>query len=112
MKANYGKDESTVTERKLVCGTVISAALVIILKRAKVVKYQTLKYVIVVDNGDLIINNNNRRLVTLAEHTSDHGKQTQAHKKRGSRARKLLVIYCNTKKGPSHHCCHLGNETK
>ena len=36
-------------------------------------------------------NNNNKRLVTLAEHTSDHGKQTtQAQKQRGSRARKLL----------------------
>ena len=36
--------------------------------------------------------NNNRRLVTLAEHTSDHGKQTnnQAQKNRGSMARKLL----------------------
>ena len=37
------------------------------------------------------LNNNNRRLVTLAEHTSDHGKQTNSStKKRGSRARKLL----------------------
>ena len=36
-------------------------------------------------------NNNNRRLVTLAEHTSDHGKQTNSGtKERGSRARKLL----------------------
>ena len=36
-------------------------------------------------------NNNNRRLVTLAEHTSDHGKQTNSStKERGSRARKLL----------------------
>ena len=25
-----------------------------------------------------IINNNNRRLVTLAEHTSDHGRQTNS----------------------------------
>ena len=38
-----------------------------------------------------VINNNNIRLVTLAEHTSDHDKQqTQAQKKRGSMARKLL----------------------
>ena len=36
-------------------------------------------------------NNNNRRLVTLAEHTSDHGKQTNSSPtERGSRARKLL----------------------
>ena len=26
----------------------------------------------------IIINNNNRRLVTLAEHTSDHGRQTNS----------------------------------
>ena len=26
----------------------------------------------------MMINNNNRRLVTLAEHTSDHGKQTNS----------------------------------
>ena len=38
-----------------------------------------------------IINNNNRRLVTLAEHTSDHGKQKNSStKERGNRARKLL----------------------
>ena len=36
-------------------------------------------------------NNNNRRLVTLVEHTSDHGKQTNSStKERGSRVRKLL----------------------
>ena len=36
-------------------------------------------------------NNNNRRLITLAEHTSDHGKQTNSStKERGSTARKLL----------------------
>ena len=35
--------------------------------------------------------NKNRRLVTLAEHTSDHGKQTNSStKERGSRASKLL----------------------
>ena len=35
--------------------------------------------------------NNNIRLVTLAEHTSDHGKQANSStKERGSRARKLL----------------------
>ena len=39
----------------------------------------------------MMICNNNRRLVTLAEHTSDHGKQTNSStKERGSRARKLL----------------------
>ena len=39
----------------------------------------------------MIKHNNNRRLVTLAEHTSDHGKQTNSStKERGSRARKLL----------------------
>ena len=42
----------------------------------------------------MIENNNNRRLITLAEHTSDHGKQTnsstKALKKRVSRDRKLL----------------------
>ena len=39
----------------------------------------------------MIIINNNIRLVTLAEQTSDHGKQTNAStKERGSRARKLL----------------------
>ena len=40
---------------------------------------------------DLNNNNNNIRLVTLAEHTSDHGKQTNSStKERGSRDRKLL----------------------
>ena len=29
-------------------------------------------------SGLLLINNNNRRLVTLAEHTSDHGRQTNS----------------------------------
>ena len=37
------------------------------------------------------LTNNNRRLVTLAEHTSGHGKQTNSStKERGSRVRKLL----------------------
>ena len=36
-------------------------------------------------------NNNNRRLVTLAEHTSDHGRQTNSStEEKGNRSRKLL----------------------
>ena len=46
--------------------------------------------VIIITNNN---NNNNIWLVTLAEHTSDHGKQTNSstkEKKRGSMTRKLL----------------------
>ena len=41
--------------------------------------------------GDAVRKKKNRRLVTLAEHTSDNGKQTNSStKERGSMARKLL----------------------
>ena len=44
-----------------------------------------------------IVPKKNRRLVTLAEHTSDHGKQTNSStKERGSRAGKLLGAYAKS----------------
>ena len=38
-------------------------------------------------------NNNNRRLVTLAEHTSDHGKQTNASTKERGSILRIIIIY-------------------
>ena len=44
----------------------------------------------------IIINNNNRRLVTLAEHTSDHGKQTNSStKEKGEHGKKISYINNN-----------------
>ena len=42
-----------------------------------------------------INNNNNRRLVTLAEHTSDHGKQTNSSTKEKGELSECLYIFAD-----------------
>ena len=41
-------------------------------------------------------NNNNRRLVTLAEHTSDHGRQTNARRKWKIRNTYYKIKHCSS----------------
>ena len=49
-------------------------------------------------------NNNNRRLVTLAEHTSDHGRQTNSstEEKGGKKHLVKVLLFANILIGPAY----------